>query len=126
MVVFVVVACGSLLFGVLSARAALFSSTTTLTYLNCSFYGASQIDRAPYPDLGEARTYRVSGTCDQLFDVHAYFFDGNLIEHYGENQRYWSSSFPGASIPFPWYTVSMYGYHKYPFGSPTTWETHAY
>lgn len=71
---------------------------------------------------GSSYTGYRSGSCSGQYDVHAYFLGSDSQWHYLETQSYSSP----AQVTFYYWTGEIYGYHKYPYGSSNTADTHAY
>lgn len=70
-----------------------------------------------------SNTIKYSGySCASDYDVHAYFWGSDYQWYYFEQ----IAGSPGAQVEFPWWTNNIYGYHKHPSTSSTTWNTHAY
>ncbi|MBI2767174.1 MAG: hypothetical protein HYX53_14860 [Chloroflexi bacterium] len=93
------------------------STNSSCTYIEVtsSFTGSPA-----YSNTG----YWYGSNCPTSYHVHAYFWDSDYEYHYYENT--YSGGYGTAQVTFQWWTNDIYGYHKAPSTSSTTWETHAY
>jgi hypothetical protein len=90
------------------------------TYGSCHYFGSSSMG---WPYTSVIATGKVSGTCDQMYHVHGYFWGSDLQWHYAEKTDYSNTQI---QVSWTYWTDNVYGYHKYPSSNPTTLESWDY
>src|SRR5689334_18977409 len=98
------------------------SDYNSYTYGSCTFFGSSDFSYSPV-NISTSKTGKQSGTCNDQFHVHAYFYYDATHYIYDEKTDYANTNILVYVSGTP--IIAVWGYHRYP--SPyNEIQTHAY